>query len=100
MKRMASVFACEDKDVALLVLRIWLGCLLFGMHGYEKLFQFSEMQQRFPDPLNLGQTFSLILALVADSICSLLVLLGGYLVILDAGAGKYSLDHWRLKKDS
>ena len=48
MKRIALLFAHEeDKDVVLLVICIWLGCLLFGMHGYEKLFHFTEMEQRF-----------------------------------------------------
>jgi putative oxidoreductase len=129
-------FIPSDKNVALLALRIILGCLLFANHGYEKLFHFNDMQQRFPDPLKLGQTFSLVLALMADSICSILVLsgsftriasgyivinllvisifvwkfsfatmhaeiallyLGGYLTIMIAGPGKYSLGNCLFK---
>ena len=119
-------------DIALLILRIWLGLGLFVKHGMEKLFHFSQMQAHFPDPLHIGATFGLIFALLSDGICSLLVLLGfatrlaaliivinllvvftfihhfsfredhaelvyvllgGFLTILIAGGGKYSLDN-------
>jgi putative oxidoreductase len=65
-----------NTDMALLCLRVWLGISLFARHGYDKVFTFGEMQARFPDPLQVGPTFSLLFALLADSICSLLVSIG------------------------
>jgi putative oxidoreductase len=63
-------------DVGLLVLRIWLGSLLFLKHGWEKPTNFAQMAQHFPNPLHIGPIPSLIFALISDAICSILVLLG------------------------
>jgi putative oxidoreductase len=77
MKRALNLFSIRNNlHMALLLLRIWLGISLFAKNGYEKLFTFEQMQARFPDPLHVGPTFSLVFALLADSICSLLVMLG------------------------
>jgi putative oxidoreductase len=77
MKEIVKLSALKtNTDVALLCLRVWLGISLFAKHGYEKLFTFEEMHARFPDPLHVGPTFSLLFALLADSICSLLVSIG------------------------
>lgn len=133
MKKLLQLqFIPASYNVALLVLRIWLGLGLFVKHGMEKLFHFSQMQGHFPDPLHIGATIGLIFALLSDGICSLLVLLGfatrlaaliivinllvvftfihhfsfmeehaelvylmlgGFISILIAGGGKYSLDN-------
>lgn len=63
-------------DIGLLLLRIWLAIGLFTNHGWEKLFRFNEMLEKFPDPLLLGKTPGLIFALICDGICSILVALG------------------------
>lgn len=63
-------------DVALLVLRISTGLLLFTKHGLEKLLNFSAMAQHFPDPLHIGSSPSLAFALISDAICSILLVLG------------------------
>jgi putative oxidoreductase len=34
------------------------------------------MQQHFPDPVGIGSTASLLFALIADGICSILIILG------------------------
>ena len=44
-------------DVALLVLRVWVGMTLFLRHGLEKLFGSSDASSQFPDPLHLGSHF-------------------------------------------
>ena len=119
-------------DAALLLLRLWLGVGLLVVHGYEKLVSFAQMAPDFPDPLHLGPTPSLIIALLADTVGAVLVTvglftrlgagfivasvgvallfvwhvnlldvngevaylyLGGYLALLLAGPGKYSLDY-------
>ena len=51
-------------------------CLLFYKHGYEKIFGFQEMLQNFPDPIGIGKEPSFFFAFIADSICSILILLG------------------------
>lgn len=65
-----------DRDAALLLLRVGLGATLFLRHGLEKLTSFSDMARQFPDPLHLGATPSLIVALLSDAIASILVLVG------------------------
>ena len=125
-------FLPRSYDFALLVLRVWLGLDLFFRHGLEKLTHFSQMAAHFPDPIHIGSKPSLVYALIADAICSLLVvlglatrlaaliivinlvvvftlvhhfalsgprsgelpfiLLGGFLAILIAGPGRYSVD--------
>jgi putative oxidoreductase len=65
-----------NSDLAWLLLRIWLGLSLFVKHGIEKIAGFSTMQGHFPDPIHIGKTPGLVFALLSDSICSLLVMLG------------------------
>lgn len=65
-----------NSDLAWLLLRIWLGLSLFVKHGIEKIAMFSTMQTHFPDPIHIGKTPGLVFALLADSICSILVMLG------------------------
>lgn len=63
-------------DYGLLVLRIGLALLMLP-HGFAKaglLFSGNEIQ--FPDPLGVGATLSLGLAVAAEVICSLLILVG------------------------
>ena len=133
MKRIINLsFIPVNNDLALLVLRVWLGFGVFVKHGIEKITGFSKMQEHFPDPIGIGSTASLSFALVSDVICSILVIiglatrfsaafitinllgafgllfkfslekphselafvyLGGFIVILLAGAGKYSIDN-------
>lgn len=63
-------------DLAVLVLRVVVGTSLFLRHGVEKLVGFSAMASHFPDPIHIGATASLVVALISDSICSLLVAIG------------------------
>jgi len=63
-------------DAGLLVLRITTMLPLFLKHGLEKIINFSAMAQKFPDPLHLGMLPTLIIAFIADAICSVLVMLG------------------------
>lgn len=133
MKRILNLsFIPVNTDLALLVLRVWLGFGVFVRHGIEKITDFSKMQEHFPDPAGIGPTASLSFALVSDAICSILIIiglatrlsaafisvnllaafgllfkfsidkphselafvyLGGFIVILLAGAGKYSVDN-------
>lgn len=62
-------------DTGLLVLRVAIGCLML-VHGVPKLMGFSEMSDKFPDPIGLGSQLSLIMAIGAEVGCSILLILG------------------------
>lgn len=63
-------------DNPLLWLRISTAAILFAKHGYEKLFTFDHMYSIFPDPIGIGKLPSLLFALLADGVCSILIALG------------------------
>jgi putative oxidoreductase len=136
MQKLLSVlrldFLPRNVDFSLLLLRLWLGLTMLFNHGFGKLGGFREGAQTFEDPLGIGSTASLVLAVFAEVLCSALLTLGllsrfaalnlaitmavaffivhgsalsgdqsgelafiylaGYLVLVFAGGGKYSLD--------
>jgi putative oxidoreductase len=63
-------------DVGLLLLRFGAALPLFLKHGIEKIVNFSQMAQHFPDPLHMGMLPTFIIAWIADVICALLVMMG------------------------
>ncbi len=65
-----------SSDSGLLILRLTTITPLFLKHGIEKIFTFSQMAAHFPDPLHIGPVPSLVFAMVSDSICTLLMILG------------------------
>lgn len=123
-------------DLSLLILRIAGGALMLthGIGKMESLFGTDPIQ--FPDPIGLGATTSLALAVFAEVVCAALLILGLatrfaaipllitmlvavfvvhiadpfanqelpllyatiYVVILIAGAGKFSIDNMVFNK--
>ncbi len=73
MNRSASLGSI---DIALLLLRLWGGLLLFFQHGLVKVTHFSQMSAHFPNPIHIGPLPSLLFAILSDAVCSLLVALG------------------------
>jgi len=75
-----KIFAPEQNsvltDIALLALRLWLGLTIFLNHGLAKLKGFPEMAPHFPDPIGLGPSVSLGLAVFAEVICAALLAVG------------------------
>ena len=69
-------FLPSSVDLGLLVLRLWLGLSLLVLHGWAKLKGFSDMAGKFPDPLGVGSTASLGLAVFAEVFCAALLALG------------------------
>ena len=69
-------FLPQSSDLGLLVLRLWLGGTLLIIHGWQKLDNFSKMAPKFDDPLHIGPKYSLILAIFAEVVCSILLVLG------------------------
>jgi len=64
------------RDVGLLGLRVFPGFLLASSHGWGKLIGFSEYLLKFPDPIGVGVTASLVLAIFAEFFCSIGVMVG------------------------
>lgn len=125
-------FVPRSADVALLVLRVWLGLSIALLHGWGKLQNLFSGTSKFPDILGIGSTPALALAVFAEFFCGLLIVvglwtrlaslmlvitmsvafflahgakltgpgngelafvyLGGFVVLLLAGAGKFSVD--------
>jgi putative oxidoreductase len=63
-------------DLARLTLRIVLGLSFALAHGWPKLASFAERAESFPDPLGIGSTPSLVLAIFGELVCGLAVALG------------------------
>lgn len=77
MKKLLSTNYSDGAfNIVTFILRTTLGVLMFFNHGYSKILNFSEQSQIFPDPFHIGHRWSLILSLFAESIASLLLVLG------------------------
>jgi putative oxidoreductase len=63
-------------NIALLVLRLWIGLEMLLVHGIEKLTAFKATAPNFPDPLGIGHTASLGLTVFAEVFVSALIVLG------------------------
>lgn len=64
------------RDLGLLILRVVTGGTMLLAHGLGKLATFSERAESFPDPIGVGTTVSLSLAVFAEVLCALLLVLG------------------------
>jgi len=64
------------QDIGLLVLRVWAGGTMLLAHGWGKLANFGSRADTFADPIGLGSTVSLSLAVFAEVFCAILVILG------------------------
>ena len=62
-------------DLGLLLLRVSVAFLIMT-HGWPKLIHFAERAETFQDPLGLGSTVSLALALFAEFFCGAFLLIG------------------------
>lgn len=63
-------------ELGLLFLRVSIGCLMLLGHGLPKLLNFRASADGFADPLGIGSTTSLILAIGAEVGCSALLIVG------------------------
>jgi putative oxidoreductase len=79
MKKILHVsFIPRSPDFALLVMRVTFGLSLLLLHGWGKLMRFSELSEKFPDPLGIGHTASLALAIFGEVVCSSLIVIGAF----------------------
>jgi putative oxidoreductase len=64
------------RSIGLLVLRFGVGLMMLLAHGWGKLVGFSDLAEKFPDPLGIGSTTTLLLAIFAEVVCALLIVVG------------------------
>ena len=62
-------------SLLLLALRLLFG-ILFMMHGFDKLYNFSLLVDNYPNFMGLGSRFSLLLTLFAELVCAAAFVLG------------------------
>ena len=65
----------KQVETGLFVLRVAIGAFML-VHGIQKLMGFSEMADKFPDPIGMGNQLSMIMAIGAEVGCSILLILG------------------------
>jgi putative oxidoreductase len=78
MKFLHLPFLPRHTDLALLVLRVWLGASMLLLHGWGKLANLINGVTKFSDPLGIGQTPSLILVIFAEVVCAGLLIAGAW----------------------
>src|SRR5690554_221505 len=66
----------ELLNIALLILRIVMGTMMIANHGWTKVVKYEVLKTEFFSFLGLGSQFSLILAILAEILCSILVIFG------------------------
>lgn len=71
-------FLPRNPDLALLVLRLSLGGTMIYLHGWPKLQNLIAGKHDFADPLGIGTFPSLCLAVLAEALGSLMLILGWY----------------------
>jgi putative oxidoreductase len=76
MKIISTKYSHTAFSIALFVLRVTLGVVMLGAHGYTKLQHFSKFSASFADPFHLGSVTSLSLDIFAEFFCSCLIILG------------------------
>ncbi len=76
MKKLLSTnYSDTAFNVAMLVLRSGLGIVMLP-HGYQKLVHFAEYRTKFFNLFSMGSTLSLSLAIFAELVCSIFLILG------------------------
>lgn len=75
MKKLLLSTKAISLDLGLLLMRLAFGGLMLS-HGWPKLMNFSDRMDRFSDPLGIGSTASLSLAVFAEVFCAGFLVLG------------------------
>ncbi len=77
MKKLLSVnYSDFAFNLCIFLLRAASGLMLFLYHGLPKLENFNARKDSFSDPLHIGHTNSLLLAVFAEVFCALLLVAG------------------------
>ena len=70
------LFKSSAIDAGLLILRLFFGVSIALAHGWPKLQRFGDIHTTFPDPLGVGSSASLVLAIFAELVCAIAVAAG------------------------
>ena len=68
-------WSTNANDIASLLLRLSLGLLMLS-HGIPKMMKLISGNMEFGDPIGIGSPASLFLAVFAEVICSILIIIG------------------------
>ena len=64
----------QSRNLGILALR--LSAALMLLHGWKKLSNFSELSEKFADPIGLGPSISLSLTVFAEVFCTVFIVIG------------------------
>jgi len=92
-------FIPGSTDTALLFLRLWFGLGMLILHGWGKLTDFNTLAPTFPDPLGIGSTPSLVLAVLTEVLCPILLIVGAFTRLAALGALGTMAVAWLLVHD-
>lgn len=74
-----AIFSRERAlHLSLLWLRVVPSLVMITAHGWPKLMRVERLWERFPDPLGIGSSASLVCALGAEVGCAALIIVGLY----------------------
>ena len=65
-----------NEDLGYLFLRVGAGGSMFWLHGLPKVMYFTDRMDTFSDPFGISPVISLVLIIVAEFLCSALLVLG------------------------
>jgi putative oxidoreductase len=88
-----------SSNLVLLVLRAVVGVNMAWLHGWDKLHHFAAKAGSYPDPLGLGNKYSLALAVAGEFFGAILLAtgllgrLGAFLVAVTAALTMFSILH-------
>jgi putative oxidoreductase len=106
MKRLLSTkYSASAFNFSMFLLRVVFGILLIAKHGYMKIKNFDDLQTHFYNFLGMGHKLNLVVAIFAETICALFIVMGLFtrfaviplivamlVAIFGANAGKPFLD--------
>ena len=76
MKKLLDIELKENTvSMAVLLLRLGVGIMML-VHGIPKLYMLFSEDIQFPSVMGMSATFSLLLTVVAEVLCSILLLIG------------------------
>lgn len=78
MKLSTVKISPQSLNFGLLVFRLCLGGLMIANHGWMKIINYESLKNEFISFLGFGSHVSLILAIIAEVLCSLLLIFGLY----------------------
>lgn len=78
MKLNTTKISPKFLSFGLLLFRLCLGGLMIANHGWMKIVNYEVLQSKFLNFLGLGSQISLILAIAAEVLCSILLIFGLY----------------------